>query len=183
MGAGRIAGAVAALAIVGTLAGCGGSGTTTTTTTQTETFTAQQHGAAPTKAEYIQQVDAICSKYLSTGKSLTRQIQNIGQPQDLAQLHYLASLYRRAADHATQAYQQIRQVTPPAGDEQIIDNWLSTANTTISLTRDFANAVDSAKGTNGSRLRVLVKEIDANNEKAKGIAQGYGFKVCGSDTG
>jgi hypothetical protein len=174
--------ALVGVAMATVAAGCGGS-STTTTQTQTQTVTAQRPGAAPTKAEYIRQVDGICSKYLSTGRALTRQIQNVGQPENVAQLHLLASLYRRAADHATQAYQQIRQVTPPAGDETIVDNWLSTANTTISLTRDFANAVDSAKGTNGSQLRILVKEIDASNAKAKGIAQGYGFTVCGSDTG
>jgi hypothetical protein len=167
--------AIAALGVAG--AGCGGS---STTTTQTVT---QNQGGAPTKAEYIKQVDAICAKYRPKRQQLQDEAAAISEPQTGEQLHQFADLLRRSADLGTRVYQQVRAVTPPAGDESIIDNWFSTANTSISLTRDYADAVDAAKGTNGSQARSLGKQISAYAAKGKGIAQGYDFEVCGSETG
>jgi hypothetical protein len=184
MGPGKAVAGVAAVAIVGAVGiGCGGSSGTTATQAQTQTVTTQQQGSAPTKAAYIKEVDAICTKYRTQGQQLQREIQTLGQPQSLAELHRLASLYRNAADLVSQEFQQIRQVRPPTGDQSIVDNWTSTIDTGISILRDFADAVDNAKGTNDSQLRTLAKEVTSNTDKASGIAQGYGFKVCGSDTG
>jgi hypothetical protein len=180
MGAERVAVAVITVGIVGAVAaGCGGS---STTTTQPQTVANEQQGSAPTKAAYIKEVDAICAGYRPQGQGLALEIQKIGQPQTNAQLHNLADLYRQAADVAKAEGQQIRSVTPPTGDESIINKWISTRDTGISLLRDFAGAVD-AKGTNGSQLRTLAKEVSSNTDKSKAIAQGYGFTVCGSATG
>ena len=182
MGAGRVAAAVVTIGVAGAVAGCGGS-SSTTTQTQTQTVVTQQQGSAPTKAAYINEVDAICATYAPQGQGLEQEIQKIGQPQTNAEVHNLADLYRQAAKVAAAEDQQIRSVTPPTGDESIINNWISIRDTGISLLRDVAGAVDAAKGTNGPQLQTLAKKVSSNTDKWKGIAQGYGFKVCGSNTG
>ena len=168
------------LAAMLAIAGCGGGNTTTHTDTQTVTT---GKGSTPTRSEFIKQADAICANYRPKAARLEREIQDIGQPQNVEQLHRVADLYRQLAAGVARQAEKLRKLTPPAGDESIIDNWLSTGQTTTSLARDFADAIDAAKGTNGSRLRSLAKQISAYSSKARGIAQGYGFKVCGSESG
>ena len=157
------------------LAACGGGGGTTAT----QTVTAQKQGGyPPTKAEFINQADALCQQFHADTASLRGRIQDLGQPTSTADLHRGADLIRQYADELSSEAAKLREIQPPRGDEAIINTWLSTAESGITAFHDLGDAYDSG---DGQRIRSLGSEVQSRNDKASGIAQGYGLKVCGSD--
>jgi hypothetical protein len=158
------------------IAACGGGSDTTTAPTQT--VTAQKQGPAPTKAEFIKEADALCQQSRDEAASLGQQIQDLPDPTSTEDLHESADLFREYAGILEQQAQALRQLEPPPGDEAIINNWLSTAESSLSLFRDLADAYDSG---DEQEARFLNSEVGSRADQARGIAQGYGFKVCGSD--
>jgi hypothetical protein len=178
------------------LVGCGGSDSTISTTQGGSATGTTQGGqgrdrahegeahqggggeTAPTKAHFITEADAVCSHSEDQVDSLLREIQALGTPTPNSEkARHAAALFRRLADTLAQQTAQLRQLRPPPGDEATINNWLSTAEGASSVLRDLADAYDSA---NAQRIRLLGGEFLTQSSKASAIAQGYGFKVCGS---
>jgi hypothetical protein len=153
--------------------GCGGS----STTTSVQTVTSNGAQGAPTKAEYIKEADAICTQFRADTKDLFDEIQQF-QVTSTEDLHKLADLIRQGVPKLQEEAARLRQLQPPGGDEAIINNYLSTGESAVSLLSDTADAADHA---DVSRLRELGPELTSLSDKAQGIAQGYGFKVCGSE--
>jgi hypothetical protein len=167
-----------ALALGLVAVGCGGGGRPTTT--QTQTVTTQGKGGAPTKAKYIKQADAICQRLHAETRSLSDRYRDLAArafPTD-AEIQEAADIVRHTADSARKAAQELQALTPPNGDADIINNWLTTGESGIPLNEQLADAIENQ---DAGQMNTLTQQIASANDKADGIAQGYGFKVCGSE--
>jgi hypothetical protein len=169
--------ALVAVLVAAVLAGCGGGGSSgTTTVTQTVTVL-KQGGPAPTKAHFIDAADVLCQRARAELDPLQRQLQALPPPVTRKDRYADADVMRRFADALQRPVMKIRQLRPPRGDEAIIDKWLSTAGDSAALFRDLAAAYEFG---DVHQVHVLRAESAARANTAKGIAQGYGFKVCGA---
>jgi hypothetical protein len=163
--------------ITAALAGCGGGGSSGTTTV-TRTVTVQKHGGpAPTKAHFINSADALCRQFRAELDPLQHRLQGLPPPATRKARYADADVMRQYAHKLRREVVKIRQLRPPRGDEAIINKWLSTAADSIALFQDLAAAYEFA---DVHQVHVLTAESAARANTAKGIAQGYGFQVCGA---
>ena len=168
--------ALAVLALSLLVAGCGGGSDSSSTETQTVTVAGTQ---ALSKDELIQQGDAICKSAREKIDGLNAEIQEISKTASNSgdDLNQLADLYREGAATTQGEADQIRQLKPPAADQEIISQMLSAVDAGVGQLNEAADAVEA---DNTDQMSVVGSQLKTTAAKTKGIAQGYGFKVCGS---
>jgi hypothetical protein len=157
------------------LAGCGGG---TKTIIQSRTTTQTETGPPPTKAEFIARADAICDQYGPQRDRLNKQLSQYTEGVSRTQANQAAEVLRNTADVLRQEFLAIRQLPEPPADASVIDSYLSSAETTISDVDKLAAAVADYDVT---RIKSVSGEMTTDGSKTQGIADGYGFKVCGHD--
>ncbi len=85
----------------------------------------------------------------------------------------------RGAQIASPLLDQLRALQPPASDRVVVAKYLSGVASQINLLQQFATAVenDDARG-----VKTISQQFAQGKASVRGLAQGYGFKVCGSGT-
>jgi uncharacterized phage infection (PIP) family protein YhgE len=169
-----------ALALV-VAAGCGGDGddstevvTATDDTTEVVTATAPTETTEPlTKAEYIEQADAICGDFNSQLESLNEEVQRQLTDRDF---EAAADTLSEAVEVSRSGIEQLEALPKPAGDETVLDQLDDARQQIIAL---LASNEDAIREEAFVRIRSLLRELQAADQRADGIATGYGFKVCG----
>jgi hypothetical protein len=164
---------IAVIALAAALiAGCGGGDDDggTKTTTATETTPPPSDGAAITKPEYIERADAICTKY----KERTKDLQG-RQPDSYEEA---ADLYTRAIAIFEPAVREFEALPAPKGDERVIESYLDTVREQLTL---YERVRTAAEQSDRAKLETYAQDVRELRARARGIAQGYGFKVCGRE--
>jgi hypothetical protein len=91
-----------------------------------------------------------------------------------------AKIWRELADEVQATGEEFEQLPVPAGDQAIIDRYLSASRDQIGVLRQIAEALDDGDTTS---VTTLLDSGRRSGARVQGIAQGYGFKVCGSERG
>lgn len=125
----------------------------------------------PTKAEFIERWDAICTEN-------RKRVDAIREPGENASGEEQARALNELADAADDATTKLQRVERPPGDNSAIDQYLELGREQIGLVRRTAEAFDRG---NTARADALIETGEASGGRLRGLAQGYGFKVCGSD--
>lgn len=158
----KLAGAAIAMLVAGLAAGCGGDdkGKAATTT----------NGSGPplSKTEFVARADAICTKTASTIKVAAAKLRKAGAKSGTLRKTQVAKFF---TDSSLPAYERqlagLRDLTPPSGDEQVIDAQISA----------LAGAIDKVKADPiVYASRTAVDPFAEFNTRAPR----YGMKVCGS---
>jgi hypothetical protein len=146
------------------LVGCGGNGGGSTAT-------------ALSKADYIAKADAICAQKRQQRSRLVTVVQNaIASGVSASDAHRVRDISNRAADYVDQLARELEALPKPTGDEQILDDLLSTVRAEAADLRHFADALDSH---DASQIRSFGEAADSDGARAVNMAFGYGFAVCG----
>jgi hypothetical protein len=136
-----------ALGLASLLASCGGG-----------------DGDAPSKSEYIAQVDKICKSYNEKAANLARGASSSPTGQDFQ------SIFRKFVPIVDERIDKVRAVEKPEGDEErlnaIYDDAAAGNEKIKEAIRTPRGAAEIAKGGNPF-------------EKADKAARDYGFKECG----
>lgn len=163
--------------VVAALAGCGGSGSDSTA----EETTASGSGEALTKAEFIEQADAVCEDHAAEREELQEQAAELAEEvnagDDQAR-EELADLLAEAAGNAGTEYGELHDLIPPSSDAVLIGNMLSTADDQVGLTEE---AVDALREKDYKTFTALTVEAGKLKARATRIAVAYGFEVCGTE--
>jgi hypothetical protein len=158
------------LAVLTAGVGCGGG---PKTVTQVRT---QASGQPLTRAQYISQADAICQQYQGTRAELNKEFQQVGGALTNPQAHQAADLLRKAVDELKPEVQAIQALPRPTADAAVLGNLMDLQGAALTNVSNLADAFDSL---DGREIRTLSAQLEKNGAEARGIAQGYGFKVCG----
>lgn len=118
----------------------------------------------------IEQGDKACSEFRDKAGVALKNVDNVGPEEQ-------ATLIRRATDYSEEHVERIEALQPPPGDQQIIDRYLAKSREGIVLLRRAAEALEDGDTAEANTL--LESGPEAEGE-LRGIAQGYGFKICGS---
>jgi hypothetical protein len=153
-------------------AGCGSSGSASTSTPA---------ASAPTKATFIAKADAICTTartQLNAQQTVVNAKVAAEEANDTAtNRHALGDAVTQDIAIASPLLDQLRTLEPPAGDRVIIGKYLSAVAGQITLYQQFVTAVEN---NDAQAIQTVSQQIQQGKASAKGLAQGYGFKVCGS---
>jgi hypothetical protein len=162
---------LAALALIA--AGCGGSDDEAAPN-ETNAENEPTEGP-PSKAEFIEQADAICKQFIEDTSSLSRRHENLGgiTAENAAEA---AELFDEIAESRRQTTEELRRLEPPRGDAEVIDDYLSAREIVDSLIASLASAY---RELDPERSEALAGELESDRERARDIAEDYGFKACG----
>ncbi len=155
------------------LAACGGG-----TKANTATTTPAASGPTPTRAQYITQADAICQETrISLSKLQTKSLVALGDtPKAFAAA---APLLRQIQTVEQAELARLQALRLPSGDNTEVTAYLQEGVQAVMLVGRIADGF--AKGDRVA-LAAAEKEGTQRGAVAKGLAQGYGFKVCGHGT-
>jgi hypothetical protein len=126
------------------------------------------------RAEVIQQGDAICAEFRKRRAEIERASERTSD------LDEQAELVRELSDEAVSVAAQLDKLAVPSEDEAVIDNYLTLAREQIVLVRRTAGALEAGDVDKATALAESGQETAA---RMRDIAQGYGFKVCSSAEG
>jgi hypothetical protein len=165
------------LAVIMVVAGCGGGGSSSSTVEVSSGH--QAEGLGIEKAEFIQEADGLCSDFQAKAKPIRNEIEKIersANPESPQNLVRLGELLNESIAEAEANLESIRELKPPEADEATIEKMLNSAQEGNGLGAEAGKALEEGE-TAGFGKRA--KKIEAANNRAKAIAEGYGFKVCG----
>jgi hypothetical protein len=165
--------AIRVLAPVGAIlavAGCGGSSHKTATTTP-----------AQSKAAYIAKADAICQQLRTSLTALAPQTKHftaLGASQQAFAVG--APLFRQVQGLEQAELNKLKALPLPAGDSSQVTAYLQHGAAAVALTGTIATAF-----AHSDRKALTAAEQEGVRAAAatRGLAQGYGFKVCGNGSG
>jgi hypothetical protein len=169
----RIAFALCAFAFVGIVAGCGGGGSSSSSSSEGGS------SGALSKTELIDRADAVCTESQAETAPLRNKaeaIEGSSNPESPKNLARLAEILQQAGVKAEKEYAELRELQPPAGDEKVIDSMLGKAEEAATYSLKGAEALEEGELTEFSGI---VGTAGPLNERAKAMAESYGFKVCG----
>jgi hypothetical protein len=126
------------------------------------------------KAEFIEQADELCTDFREKSDELA------AEAETTSDTGRQAEIWRELADEAQATGEEFEQLPVPAGDQAIIDRYLSASRDQIGVLRQIAEALDDGDTTS---VTTLLDSGRRSGARVQGIAQGYGFKVCGSERG
>ena len=138
----------------------------------------QTSAEALTKAEYIAAADAICGNHRAMREDLEKQATDVGPIVSKDQAHQVADLLRQASDNLMVEVQELRALQPPTAGAGTLASMLSILSAQAAEIDDWADAYDKLDAGEIRRFQTRIAEDTA---EATGIAQGYGFDVCGQD--
>lgn len=146
-------------------AGCGEQNESDTTASETT-------GATMTRGEVIAAGDAACTEYRRKATPLVDQLRNSSDHGERA------GLLRQLASAAEPSVQRLATVLPPPDGRQALDDYVLLGGEQIVVVRRAADQLD--EGDEASAWALLGSALE-NVAKLRGLAEGYGFKVCGSE--
>lgn len=146
---------IGATLALGLLAGCGGGGDDTTGSSD----------------DFAAQADAIC-------QSVNDKVGAVDVPQSESDLaDYIEQIVPISAD----GIDQIKDLTPPSGQESEFDDWVATLEDQQQIAEE---AEDLAKsGASSSEVIAKLDETDPLNEKGNQQAADLGLTTCAQDAG
>jgi hypothetical protein len=146
----RILGVACALALMGA-AGCGGDD--------------EESAEAPTKEEFIAEADRICAEGDAEIDAAAQETFSEGRPSPQEQEQFLEETVLPSIQ---QQIDGIRELTPPEGDEEEVDEFLISADAAVGEVE--ANPSLLTQGEEGS-------STDPFAETAR-LGEQYGFRNC-----
>ncbi|HMS63083.1 MAG TPA: hypothetical protein PKD63_12460 [Solirubrobacteraceae bacterium] len=162
--------AVLCLAVV---SGCGGDD---------EPGTTGASAAAPTRAAFIAQGDAVCRQTNARIAASNARIARINRTATDAKqaLADAAPVFAETYDEQRGSVERFRALTPPAGDEQTGDTIVAGIEQQVAL---VGQASEAAAAGDVAQLQELGTQLRSTRTRVRGLLQGYGFKECGRADG
>lgn len=183
--------ALAAVAVaVGLIGGGCGSSDSGTTTHSTSTQQVAARPAAPTRAQYIAQADAVCTReneqrapLAREEKALTTQFRAVARSQgentaEAELLPKLAPLWKREVALYRAGSAQLQALPVPPGDAATIGK-IAVAEGDIAA--DTENVIEAVRQHETLTARTAKEAVQAKVKVRNALEQGYGFQVCGKE--
>jgi ABC-type transporter Mla subunit MlaD len=149
--------------------GCGGDGDDAPTTAAT---------SAPSRAAFIAQADAVCRRTNERIAATNARITQINRTATSESGALADAAPLLAETHRTQqaSLAELRELAPPAGDEQTVDEIVRGLEQQVATVGSVAEA---ARAGDAARVRSLGSELQDVRSRAAALLRGYGFRVCG----
>lgn len=157
---GRLVGVVCVAALPA-LSACGGG--------SSQPSGSSAKGGPTTHDEIVRRGDAICQRYRASARSLHKP--SVASGADLG------AFLNKLADVAEPAAHEMSALTPGPSDRVAFTKYTTGLNTQVQLIRRSAREFSSGSSQAG---QTDLRAAEQAGPEVKGLAQGFGFHVCGS---
>jgi len=151
-------------------AGCGGGAKETTTQVPTS------DGPQSSKADFIEQADAICRNHQSRREDLESQAGELGPLTSKSQAHQIANLLRKESANRRAEIAELDDLDPPPMDAGEVKTILKLVGTEAEVIDTWAAAYDELDEQAIGREQI---RLGVTSARATARARGFGFEVCG----
>lgn len=131
-------------------------------------------GETISKAQFIEQGDALCSEFREAEAELEEQADETTDPQEGARI------FRELAERAEEVADGLEGLGTPDEGADVIERYIETSREQIVVVNRIADELEDGDSSAAQALRESALETGA---ELGGIAQGYGFEVCGAGEG
>jgi hypothetical protein len=97
---------------------------------------------------------------------------------DPSNLDDLAEVISRALADAQPLLDDFRALDPPASADQFLEQYVEGTEEQLTL---LELTVDAAEDGDVQRVQTYVRDATEVGARQRGLAQGYGFQVCGTE--
>jgi hypothetical protein len=165
---------VVTLSLIG-LAACGGDDDEGATPTEAAT-----DANTTSKAEFIEQADALCQSFEEDQDDLEQRLSEWGESVSAESPNFQegAELMRESADLVEDEVNELNQLTPPPDVQEMFDRYLSLGQQASAIFREVADAFEAG---NSADAQALLDEAGSVADRGSRLFQGYGFEVCGAE--
>ena len=154
--------------------GCGGGSKETTTTTTTQVATSD--GQPSSKADFIDQADAICRNHQSRREDLESQARELGPLTSKAQARQVADLLREESANRRAEVSELGDIHPPPADAAEVNEILELLRAEADVIDTWAAAFDDLDAAAIRRQQI---RLGVTTGRAARRASAFGFEVCG----
>jgi hypothetical protein len=169
---GFVAAAAAALAV----AGCG-SGSAATTTTVAAPALPTATSPATSKAQFIARADAICARSKVRLKPVEQRLKGLAHVSESVVIAEAPAVIRQGAKLTREGIAQLQALPAPPGDAATVAKIITALNNEAADIDNLATATASGEGSAVEAAKTAGQTAKATY---RGLAQGYGLKVCGA---
>ena len=159
-----------ALFLLALAAGCGGGSKETTTQVPTS------DGPQSSKADFIEQADAICRNHQSRREDLESQAGELGPLTSKSQAHQVANLLRKESTNRRAEISELEDLDPPPVDADEVNEILELVGTEVDVIDTWATAYDDLDEQAIRRQQI---RLSVTSARAAARARAFGFEVCG----
>lgn len=138
--------------------------------------TGQSSGVS--KEDFIEQGDEICGEGNEEFAEINERLDAISVGSASEQLAEAGPILREGAELVDQRLAEFRALTPPPADEDTIDEYLDLVE---DQRRYLEQMADAAAAGDVQEFQQTTERLQQAAEERQGIAQGYGFEVCGAE--
>ena len=124
-------------------------------------------GKSISKAEYVQQADAICTTMNAQGNTLPDPGQDPSK---------LLAVVQQAVPITANAVDKLRALPLPKGDEATLRSFYSKMDAVVSGLRQEAAALEAS---DLAKAQTIAGTLDTATKAANAAANAYGLTVCG----
>ena len=154
--------------------GCGGGSKETTTATTTQVATSD--GQPSSKADFIDQADAICRNHQSRREDLESQARELGPLTSKAQARQIADLLREESANRRAEVSELGDIDPPPADTAEVNEILELLRAEADVIDTWAAAFDDLDAAAIRRQQI---RLGVTTGRAARRASAFGFEVCG----
>lgn len=126
--------------------------------------------AGPTKDQFIEQADEVCADFREATKEASD-----SSPSDYDEL---AEQAQKIIDESQTTLGEFRALAIPEEDQEIIRQYTSSIEESMTL---FKRLKAAAENADASKIQTYTDDLAGLTQRQRGLAQGYGFKVCGAE--
>ncbi len=166
--------------LVISITGCGsGSSTTAATVTRASSPSTPAAAIAPTKAQFIVRADAICARTNAKLKPVQQRLTALARESESAVETGGSAALRQGAKITREGIAQLQALTVPTGDAATVQKIITALDDEAADIDNMASA--TASGEAGA-IEAAKRAEQTTKATYGGLAQGYGFKVCGASS-
>src|SRR5262245_25963703 len=134
-------------------------------------------GGGSTRDEFIAEVDGLCEDANAELNKLREQQQGLDPENNPKDLDKLASLFEQAQEQSDPVVDKMADVEPPPEMSAAYGRLLRAYEQQVEL---IGRTSDALKQRDAAALQQLATDMNTTQAKARGLAHGLGFKVCGT---
>ena len=134
-----------------------------------------QAGTAPAKPKFVADTNALCTEAKQRAAPISDAIEAKVAREDAAGV---AAELRKALPIADELVDKIAALKPPAGDEAIVARYLALVAEQTTRTRTLVRAL---MAEDILWIEDVVADLRKGNQRAKRLADDYGFMKCGPE--
>jgi hypothetical protein len=139
--------------------------------------TAAATTSTPTRAQFIAQADSVCRVAGEATNRARRRLKQVEREANAPASRSFPPILRQLIASERASVTRLKSLSEPARDTTTIAKWLTALSEAIN---DQSNLTDAVANKERTAREAAIQAANKAKTRGRGLAQSYGFRVCGA---